>query len=178
MTSPELPARFYNPYAFEFDTETVIALLADRHIRQAIERGEFDDLPGSGRPLDLPAQHDPDWWLKGLIKREGLALLPASIQLRKDDAALDDLLDRLPHEDAVRREVRQFNERVVRARYLPPAGPPLITMPRDVDATVTAWTARREARAEEARRQSSEHTSGTLPPQRRRRRPARWRRRG
>ena len=28
-------------------------LLAERRIRDAQERGEFDDLPGSGRPLDL-----------------------------------------------------------------------------------------------------------------------------
>lgn len=27
--------------------------LAEKKIREAIERGEFDDLPGAGRPLDL-----------------------------------------------------------------------------------------------------------------------------
>lgn len=152
MAQHELPSRFFNPYAFELDTDTVIALLADRQIRDAIERGEFDDLPGSGRPLDLPARHDPDWWLKGLAKRAGLALVPASIQLRNEDADLDAVLDRLPTEEAVRQEVAQFNERVLRARYLPPAGPPLITMPRDADATAAAWAVRRAARAAKARR--------------------------
>jgi DnaJ-like protein len=156
MAEHELPLRFYNPSAFAFDTEVEMALLADMQIRRAIERGEFDDLPGAGKPLDLPDHHDPDWWLKSLVKREGLAMLPPSIQLRKDDAALDVQLDRLPNEAAVRREVGEFNERVMWARYQLPAGPPLITMPRDIEATVAAWSDRRAARAEGARQKADE----------------------
>ena len=34
---------------------------------------------------------------------------------------------------------------MIRARYSLSAGPPLITMPRDVDATVAAWRERRDA---------------------------------
>ena len=30
-----------------------IAIVAEQRIREAMERGEFDDLPGKGRPLDL-----------------------------------------------------------------------------------------------------------------------------
>ena len=41
----------------------------ERKIREAMERGEFDDLPGSGKPLqDL--NDDPMWWVKKWIKRE------------------------------------------------------------------------------------------------------------
>lgn len=150
MSDREMREAFCNPFAFAFDFEVAIALIADMQIRRAIERGEFDDLPGSGEPLDLPDHHDPDWWLKSLMKREGLVMLPPSIQLRKDDAALDEQLDEMGSETTVRREVEQFNERVIRARYSLPAGPPLITMPRDVEATVTAWAVRRAERAEQA----------------------------
>jgi len=160
MAELEPPRRFYDPSAFAFDAEVAVALIADMQIRRAIERGEFDDLPGSGKPLDLPRQHDPDWWLKSLMKRERLVLLPPSIQLRKDDAALDEQLDRLPSEEAVRREVAQFNERVIRARYQLPAGPPLITMPRDVEATVAAWADRRAARMEDARTKARQEAEG------------------
>jgi hypothetical protein len=63
----------------------------DRQIREAEERGEFDDLPGAGKPIkDLTAQHDPDWWVKKLVEREQIALLPPSVQLRKEDAELDE----------------------------------------------------------------------------------------
>jgi hypothetical protein len=34
----------------------------------------------------------------------------------------------------------------MKARYGKPEGPPLITMPRDVEATLAAWRERREAR--------------------------------
>ena len=151
MHEHALPLSFCNPSAFAIDSETAIALLADMHIRKAIERGDLDDLPGSGKPLDLSDADDPDWWLKSFMKREGLAFLPPSIQLRKDDAALDGHLDQLSNEKAVRHEIAQFNKRVMDARYQLPSGPPLITMPRDTEATVAAWADRKAARSEEAR---------------------------
>ena len=82
----------------------------DLQIRQAMERGEFDDLPGAGKPIEgLGAEHDPDWWLKKLVERERIAVLPPSLALRKEDAELDDRLDRLNVEADVRREVEEFN---------------------------------------------------------------------
>ncbi len=46
---------------------------ADRQIREAMERGDFDDLPGAGQPLPLLAEpYDPNWWVKRLVEREGI----------------------------------------------------------------------------------------------------------
>lgn len=37
----------------------------ERSIREAIARGEFDNLPGAGKPLpNLDRQYDPDWWAR------------------------------------------------------------------------------------------------------------------
>src|ERR1700753_2779456 len=60
----------------------------DLQIQQAMERGEFDDLPGAGKPLgDLGSPYDRDWWLKKLIEREQITgVLPPALQLRKEDA--------------------------------------------------------------------------------------------
>ena len=119
----------------------------DLQVQRAMERGEFDNLPGAGKPIkDLGAHHDPEWWVKQLVERERIAVLPPSLQLRKDDAELDAKLDRLAAESEVRREVEDFNARVMHARYTPSDGPPLITMPRDIEETVEAWRARRAAR--------------------------------
>jgi hypothetical protein len=118
----------------------------DQQVRVAMARGEFDDLPGAGKPIrDLGSQHDPDWWLKKLVEREQIALLPPSVQLRKDDAELDARLDTHNVEAEVRREVEDFNGRVIAARYRLPEGPPLITMPRDVEDEVERWRERRTA---------------------------------
>lgn len=43
----------------------------ERKIREAIERGEFDALPGSGQPLDsLDRPYDPNWWVKEWVERD------------------------------------------------------------------------------------------------------------
>jgi hypothetical protein len=139
----------------------------DLQIRQAMERGEFENLPGAGKPIEgLGAEHDPDWWLKKLVERERIAVLPPSLALRKEDAELDAELDRHNVESEVRRHLEDFNERVIRARYSAPQGPPLITMPRDVDAEVAAWRERLEARRAAAREAARRHPAET--PRRRR----------
>jgi len=124
----------------------------DLQVRQAMERGEFDDLPGQGKPIeDLGAEHDPDWWVKKLVERENIALLPPAIALRKEDAELDARLDAITVEREVRRELDDFNRRVVETRRQLQGGPPVITPERDVDAEVAAWAQRRAARIEAQR---------------------------
>ena len=46
-------------------------------------------------------------------------MLPPSLQLRKEDAELDDRLDRLAAESEVRREVEEFNARVMQGPLHP-----------------------------------------------------------
>ncbi|HSM02576.1 MAG TPA: DUF1992 domain-containing protein [Acidimicrobiia bacterium] len=51
--------------------------LVERQIRDAMERGEFDHLPGAGKPLpDVDRQYDPAWWAKRWLesaRREDVA---------------------------------------------------------------------------------------------------------
>jgi hypothetical protein len=117
----------------------------DQQVRQAMARGDFDDLPGAGRPIEgLGTDHDPDWWLKKLVEREQITgVLPEALQLRKDDLQLDALLDRQPNEEHVRRELAAFNRRVVEARRQLLGGPPVVTPTRDVEREVAAWRERR-----------------------------------
>ncbi|GAA5141256.1 hypothetical protein GCM10023340_02650 [Nocardioides marinquilinus] len=145
-------------------------LWVDEQVRRAMERGEFDDLPGAGKPIEgLGDEHDPDWWIKKLVERESIAVLPPSLQLRKEDAELDGRLDAIAFETEVRRVLEDFNQRVIAARYRLPEGPPLVTMPRDVDATVAAWRERRDARrAERAARAAAEQPDPSSSGRRRR----------
>ena len=123
----------------------------DLQVRQAIDRGDFRDLPGYGKPLELTDQHDPDWWVKRLVEREQVVVVPPSVQLRREDAELDGRLDALATESQVRREVAEFNERVRWALYRPPEGPPVVTGRRDADREVARWRERRQERVEAAR---------------------------
>ena len=64
----------------------------ERAIREAQERGEFDNLPGTGKPLRSlgdPEREDPDWWVKRFAEREHLDLsgaLSPPLALRKEAA--------------------------------------------------------------------------------------------
>jgi hypothetical protein len=138
----------------------------DLQIKQAMERGDFDNLPGAGKPIkNLGTQHDPDWWIKQLIEREKITgVLPPALQLRKDDAELDAQLDRHTAESEVRRILEEFNARVMKARYTPVDGPPLVTMPREVDAEVDAWRERRLARRRTAEAERAAAKADTAPP--------------
>jgi hypothetical protein len=132
----------------------------DLQVRRAMERGEFDDLPGAGKPLDLPDKHDPDWWVKQLIEREQITgIAPPAIGLRKEDAELDGLLDREATPDGVRRVVQDFNARVVDARRQLTGGPPVVTPTRDAEQEVARWRGRREARRARAAAQPAASTA-------------------
>jgi hypothetical protein len=121
---------------------------AEIAIQQAMRRGDFDDLPGAGKPLEgLGSRHDPDWWIRQKIRNEQLTGLgPPALTLRTEDAGLDARLDALFREEDVRAALEDFNKRVIEARRQLLGGPPVVTPTRDVDAEVAAWHERRSAR--------------------------------
>jgi len=147
------------------------ALWVDMQVRKAMERGEFDNLPGAGKPIKgLGSTHDPDWWVKSLVEREKITgVLPPALGLRKEDAELDAVIDREGSEDGVRRVVKDFNRRVVEARRQLTGGPPVVTPTRDEDAEVVAWRARRAERRERQRQQLEAATATSDVPTSRRR---------
>jgi len=147
-------------------------LWVDQQVRRAMERGEFDNLPGAGKPIrGLGSTHDPDWWVKGFIEREQIAgVLPPALALRKEDAEIDVRLDREGTEKAVREVIDDFNRRVVHARRQLQGGPPVITPTRDLDAEVAAWSERRAQRQDRLRRQVEEQRAESAAGRPRRRR--------
>ncbi|MGD8194896.1 DUF1992 domain-containing protein [Herbiconiux sp. P18] len=142
-------------------------------IQQAMLRGDFDDLPGAGRPLTgLGRSYHPDWWIRQKIERERLTGLgPPALTLRTEDAELGDRIDAEHSEQAVRDLLTDFNRRVVEARRQLQGGPPVVTGTRDVDAEVAAWRNRREARVRAAReaRELDDARIAALPWRERRR---------
>ena len=121
----------------------------EKQIREAQERGEFDNLPGAGKPLRGLESQDPDWWVKQLVRREGLDMtdaLPPVIALRKEaDGFPESLLD-LRTEESVRAVLEDFNRRVKLDRLRPTVGPfpPMLARTVDVDELVARWRALRE----------------------------------
>ncbi|MFD8640313.1 DUF1992 domain-containing protein [Streptomyces zaomyceticus] len=116
----------------------------DKQIREASERGEFSSLPGFGKPLaDDSAPYDELWWIKGKMHREGAAVLPPSLALRKAAEDAEAEVAAAVSESQVRRILGEINTRIAEALLRPPAGPPLHLKPFDVEATVERWRAER-----------------------------------
>ncbi|MCW2790287.1 MAG: hypothetical protein JWP56_2590 [Aeromicrobium sp.] len=132
-------------------------------LQQAMRAGEFDDLPGAGKPIPgIDRPHDPDWWLKRLIEREKISVLPPALALRREDAELDGVLDRESSPQGVRRVIEDFNARIIEARRQLQGGPPVITPLRDVDAEIEAWTIRRTERVAEQKARLAEIRAAEL----------------
>lgn len=83
--------------------------LAEENIRQAAERGEFDNLPGAGKPLQLDDDRNVPPELRvgyRILKNSGF--LPPEIQLQRELRSAEDLLaaslpDSVEHSRAQRR---------------------------------------------------------------------------
>jgi hypothetical protein len=117
----------------------------DRQIREAQERGDFDDLPGTGQPIpDRGELHDENWWLKEWVRRENLTGIgPATLRLRKEVEELPERLTFETSEPAVRRIVADLNDRIEQADRGLLDGPPVVLRRLDADDVVANWRRRR-----------------------------------
>jgi hypothetical protein len=116
----------------------------DRQIREARERGEFDNLPGAGKPLpDLHRPYDELWWVRKKLKEENLSYLPPALQLRKEVEEAREQITRARSEREVRKIVAGINERIREANRTSLQGPASTVMPLDEEQTVRTWRERR-----------------------------------
>ncbi|HZL73875.1 MAG TPA: DUF1992 domain-containing protein [Propionibacteriaceae bacterium] len=117
----------------------------DRQIREAIERGEFDDLPGQGKPISgLTGRDEENWWVKAYLEREQLPLpLPTALALRKEVRALPDTLADIADEASVREIVADLNHRIAESHRRRLDGPPIVIGLVNVERAVVEWRRRR-----------------------------------
>lgn len=113
----------------------------ERQIREATERGEFDNLPGAGQPIPgLNGRDDEDWWVKGFLEREKISPpLPTSLALRKEIQNLPETLADVTDEQTVRAIVTDLNQRILDSHRRKVDGPPIVLRPVDVEQAVADW---------------------------------------
>ena len=114
-----------------------------RQIQEAMARGEFDDLPGAGKPIPgLDKPHDDMWWVKQKLQREEISFLPPTLAIRKDVEDTLAAVGTMGSEAEVRKAVQQLNARIRSVNRSATSGPPSTTMPLDVEAVVAGWRSR------------------------------------
>ena len=113
----------------------------DRQIREAQERGEFDNLPGAGKPIPgLNGRDDADWWIKGMIEREKIKPpLPTSLMLRREIDDMPITVADVKTEDAVREIVGDISHRIKDSRRRRVDGPPIFIQTVDVERVLREW---------------------------------------
>ncbi|MER5650964.1 DUF1992 domain-containing protein [Streptosporangium sp. NPDC002524] len=124
----------------------------DRQIREATERGEFDNLPGTGKPLPGEGKpHDEMWWIKQKMLEENLAFpLPGTLALRKEvEESVAEALGARTEAEA-RAIVDGMNDRIRESHGRTLSGPPLFQPLIDVEKTAADWRALHPAREKPA----------------------------
>jgi len=118
----------------------------DAQVRVATEAGAFDNLPGAGKPLpNLDQAYDPLWWVKQLVQREQVSVLPPSLELlRKVERELA-AIEELPDEATVRHRVAALNVEIAKVNATVVEGPPTSLGTLDVDQVVARWRRARSA---------------------------------
>ncbi|HEY6740310.1 MAG TPA: DUF1992 domain-containing protein [Actinopolymorphaceae bacterium] len=143
----------------------------DQQIREAMERGEFDDLPGAGEPIrDLDEPYS-EVLVRRILEREGVSteeLLPTPLMLRKQIERLPETVRDLRSEEDVREVARELDLQVVEwyrnptRRDSPLAG---IRVGRvDVEAVVARWRTERAELERTATEQTAAEQSTTEEP--------------
>ncbi len=112
----------------------------EAQIRRAQEAGDFDHLPGEGKPLGKAGhRYDPDWWAKQLVNREKLSILPASLEIRREVEKGLATLAKLRNEQEVRDRIRELNAKILKINSQASVGPPSTQPLLDEEAEVERW---------------------------------------
>ena len=130
----------------------------EEQIQDAQRAGEFDQLEGKGRPIPgIGEPYDPLWWVKKLLEREKLSVLPPALEVRaKADRMLEGVWA-LPSEAQVIERVAAINAEIARANRTTAAGPPTTLSPLDTSTVLermappSGTTARTPAPAPDAK---------------------------
>jgi len=122
------------PWDLDFDS------WLDVQIREAKERGLFDELSGAGKPqANLRDANDPMWWAKQFLRREEVSYLPPAIEVRVRAQKLREVLASFPSERAVREAAEALNADIRRVNRTATDGPPTTQAPLDLDDLAQQW---------------------------------------
>lgn len=93
--------------------------IIEQRIREAQERGEFDNLPGHGKPLDLEDDSNVPEDLRLAYKiLKNADCLPQELQEKKEIRQMEDLLASLPDEKERYKLIKKINFKIMKLNMM------------------------------------------------------------
>ncbi|MFZ7111397.1 MAG: DnaJ family domain-containing protein [Desulfatiglandales bacterium] len=100
-------------------TDLPIMKIAEQRIKEAMERGEFDNLPGRGEPLKLEDDsHVPEDLRLAYKILKNADCLPPEIEAKKEIRQMEDLLETIPDEKERYKLIKKINYQVMKLNMM------------------------------------------------------------
>ncbi len=102
----------------------VFQKIVEKRIKEAQERGEFNDLPGSGKPLEIEDDSRIPEELRLAHKiLKNADCLPPDLQLRKEIRQMEDMLDNIPDEKERYLHIKKINFKIMKLNMMGKSSP-------------------------------------------------------
>ncbi|MCD6561420.1 MAG: DUF1992 domain-containing protein [Deltaproteobacteria bacterium] len=93
--------------------------IAERKIMEALEKGEFDNLPGKGEPLATEdISNIPEDLRMAYRILKNADCLPPELQLKKEIRQMEDMLEDIPDEKEKYRQIKKINYKIMRLNLM------------------------------------------------------------
>lgn len=99
----------------------IFLAIAERRIQEAIANGDFEHLPGAGRPID----EEQDAWVPEDLRMayrvlKNAGCIPPELELRNEIATMKDLIRSLDDSPARTSKLRELNFRIMKLNMMRP----------------------------------------------------------
>jgi len=104
------------PYGGEMITSMdIMEKIAEQKIREAMEKGEFDHLALMGQPVEIEdLSHIPEDLRMGYHVLKNAHVIPEEMELRKEIASLNELIDYCTDDGEKQSLTRQVRQKILR----------------------------------------------------------------
>jgi hypothetical protein len=93
--------------------------IVEQRIQEALEKGEFENLPGHGQPLSLEDDSRiPDDLRLAYKILKNADCLPPEIQLKKEIRQMEEMLATIPDEREKYRQIKRINYKIMKLNLM------------------------------------------------------------
>ena len=101
--------------------------IIEKRIKEAQKRGDFDDLPGSGEPLNIEDDsHVPEDLRLAYKILKNADCLPPELALKKEIRQMEDMLEKIPDEKEKYRQIKRINYKILQLNMMGRGSSPLL----------------------------------------------------